>query len=85
MVRLVRARHAGDFRVELAFDSGEEAVVDLHDAVFSFPAAAPLRTPEAFARFHLDGWPTLAWDCGFDLAPEYLYELATGKRPAWAV
>jgi len=51
MVRLVRARHAGDFRVELA----------------------------AY------GWPTLAWDCGFDLAPEYLYELATGKRPSWAV
>ncbi|MEI6875261.1 MAG: DUF2442 domain-containing protein [Spirochaetota bacterium] len=43
-----------------------------------------MRNPEAFATFHLDEWPTIVWDCGFDLSPEYLYELATGKRPAWA-
>jgi hypothetical protein len=36
------------------------------------------------ATFQLDEWPTIVWDCGFDLSPEYLYELATGKRPTWA-
>ncbi|MEI6387480.1 MAG: DUF2442 domain-containing protein [Spirochaetota bacterium] len=84
MVFLVSARYVDGFRVHLCFDSGEEAVVDLHDAVFSYEAARPLRSPEIFAHFHLTSWPTLAWDCGFDLAPEYLYELATGKKPAWA-
>jgi hypothetical protein len=31
------------------------------------------------AQFHLDSWPTLAWDCGFDVSPESLYERVVGK------
>jgi len=38
-----------------------------------------LRNPEAFSHFYLDSWPTLAWDCGFDVDPESLYFRATGK------
>jgi hypothetical protein len=26
----------------------------------------------------------LAWKCGFDLSPEYLYELLTGSVPVWS-
>jgi hypothetical protein len=84
MANLTGARHAGDFKVEVRFDTGESALVDLRDAIFKYEAALSLRTPEAFARFHISGSPTIEWDCGFDLSPEYLYELATGKRPAWA-
>jgi hypothetical protein len=40
-----------------------------------------LLDPERFRNFYLDEWPTLAWSCGFDVAPETLYELATGKSP----
>jgi hypothetical protein len=36
---------------------------------------------DLFQNFYLDEWPTLAWPCGFDVAPETLYELATGKSP----
>lgn len=43
------------------------------------PKAEPLRNPEAFSHFYLDSWPTLAWDCGFDVDPESLYFRATGK------
>ena len=32
-----------------------------------------------FVAFYLDAWPTLAWACGFDVAPESLYFMATGK------
>ena len=84
MIDLVSASYAGDYRVDVVFNTGEKAIVDLHDVIFKFKAAEPLRSPEAFATFHLDEWPTIVWDCGFDLSPEYLYELATGKRPAWA-
>ncbi|MBD3243359.1 MAG: DUF2442 domain-containing protein, partial [Chitinivibrionales bacterium] len=52
----------------------------LRDLVFSQRAAELLRDPAEFAKFHLDSWPTLAWDCGFDIAPESLYERAIGKR-----
>nr|VFJ97729.1 MAG: Protein of unknown function (DUF2442) [Candidatus Kentron sp. H]VFJ98554.1 MAG: Protein of unknown function (DUF2442) [Candidatus Kentron sp. H]VFK03298.1 MAG: Protein of unknown function (DUF2442) [Candidatus Kentron sp. H] len=39
-----------------------------------------LRDPIRFSQFHLDSWPTLAWDCGFDIAPESLYFRVTGKE-----
>ena len=32
--------------------------------------------PARFADLHLDSWPTLVWDCGFDVAPESLYQRA---------
>ena len=67
----------------MKFSSGEEGIVDLADIVAKYPAARPLLDPEAFKQFFLDEWPTLAWSCGFDLSPERLYELATGKAPAW--
>jgi hypothetical protein len=44
-----------------------------------YPIAEPLQDPEAFSHFYLDSWPTLAWDCGFDVDPESLYFRATGK------
>jgi hypothetical protein len=40
-----------------------------------------LRDEKEFARFFLDEWPTLAWPCGFDVAPEALYERVTGQSP----
>jgi hypothetical protein len=68
VIFLVSAEYRGDYRLHLVFDSGEAAEVDLREAIFSHEVARPLREPEAFARFHLTTWPTLEWDCGFDLA-----------------
>jgi len=84
MPTITEARYAGGHRVELSFDTGERAVVDLTEIVYRYAAATPLRDPVQFAGFQLDDWPTLAWPCGFDVAPETLYKLATGKQPAWA-
>jgi hypothetical protein len=69
-----KAEYAGDFTVRLRFNDGKEGLADLKDLIFKYEAAAPLRTPEAFSKFQLDSWPTLAWECGFDVAPESLYE-----------
>ncbi len=68
------AKYLGEFRIFLEFNDGTSGEVDLRETVHKYPAASPLREPHAFARFHLDSWPTLAWDCGFDVAPETLYE-----------
>jgi hypothetical protein len=73
------AKYLDGYRISLRFNNGEYGVVDLQDLVFKFPVAAPLRDLTQFADFHLDSWPTLAWDCGFDVDPESLYERATGK------
>ena len=83
MIDIQEAKYDGDYRIWLKFSSGEEGIVDLADIVARYPAARPLLDKAAFKQFFLDAWPTLAWSCGFDLSPEWLYELATGKAPVW--
>ncbi|MBF0132355.1 MAG: DUF2442 domain-containing protein [Magnetococcales bacterium] len=75
--------YLGDYRLHLTFNSGESGIADLTDLVQSTPSAVPLRNQEEFRHVFLDEWPTLAWPCGFDLAPEYAYYLVTGKSPVW--
>ncbi len=73
-VYLEKAEYISDFKIHLEFNDGKSGEVDLKDTIHEYDAASALRDPVEFAKFHLDGWPTLAWDCGFDLAPESLYE-----------
>jgi hypothetical protein len=73
-VYLKEAKYLGGFRVFLRFNDGRTGDVDLKDIVYKYAVAAPLRKPEAFSQFYLDSWPTLSWKCGFDIAPETLYE-----------
>lgn len=83
MVSVAEAKYLDGYRLWLRFNTQESGVADLSDLVASIPAAAPLSDKASFARFHLDAWPTVAWDCGFDVAPELLYERVTGKVPGW--
>ncbi len=78
-ISIVEAKYVKDYQIFLTFNTGETGEVDLRDLVYKYPIAEPLRTPEAFSHFYLDSWPTLAWDCGFDVDPEALYFRATGK------
>jgi len=78
-ISIVEAGYVKDYQIFLKFNTGENGEVDLRDLVYKFPIAEPLRNPEAFSYFYLDSWPTLAWDCGFDVDPESLYFRATGK------
>jgi hypothetical protein len=79
----IRVAHYEEYRVRLSFDAGEEGVADLRETILKYEAARPLLDCVEFAKFTLDEWPTLVWPCGFDVAPEMLYELTTGKRPSW--
>ena len=83
MISVHNARYESGYKIWLEFDNGESGTVDLADLVHKFKAAAPLKDIVEFKRFYLDGWPTLAWQCGFDVAPESLYERATGKCYQW--
>jgi hypothetical protein len=76
-IRITGAEYLDGYRISLRFNNDECGVVDLQDLVFRYPVAAPLRDKARFADFHLDSWPTLSWDCGFDVDPESLYERAT--------
>ncbi|MGM0412594.1 MAG: hypothetical protein ACQERG_04720 [Pseudomonadota bacterium] len=56
--------------------------MDFSGIIERFAAAQPLKEPSQFRSFYLDGWPTLAWPCGFDYSPQALYSLVTGEN-AW--
>mgnify|MGYP006426306593 FL=1 len=83
-VYLQEAKYIGEFRIFLKFSTGESGEVDLKKTIFTYEKAIPLRDPVAFSKFYLDSWPTLAWECGFDIAPESLYFMVTGKKEAEA-
>ena len=84
-IQIKSAEYVDGFRVHLKFSNGEQGIADLKDLIERYDAAAPLRDSSEFARFRLDEWPTMVWDCGFDLSPETLYERATGKQIGWAL
>lgn len=83
MIEICEARYQEAYKIWLSFNTGESGVVDLYDLLLKYKAATPLMDVNEFKKFYLDEWPTLAWSCGFDIAPESLYERVTGKRPPW--
>ncbi len=81
-VYLKSAEYRGGFKLYLEFNTGEAGEVDLEELILRHQHAAPLRDPAKFAQFYLDSWPTLAWECGFDVAPESLYRRYRETLPA---
>lgn len=77
---VVNAEHRGGFRISLTFNDGCKKTVDfeqwLHGPIFE-----PVRDPEYFRSFFLDGW-TVAWPNGADIAPETLYEAEAVQEAA---
>jgi hypothetical protein len=80
MIGVSEAAYQDGYKIWVKFNTGESGVVDLFDLIQKYKVAAPLLDTNEFKKFYLDEWPTLAWPCGFDLAPESLYERVTGKR-----
>jgi len=83
MIEIREAKYQDGYKIWVCFNTGESGVVDLTDLLHKYKAAAPLLDINEFKKFYLDGWPTVAWPCGFDLAPESLYERVTGKQVEW--
>ena len=78
-VYLIEAQYRGGYRIFLRFNTGESGEADLNEVVHQYQAAEPVRDKDRFAAFYPDARPALAWPCGFDMAPESLYFMATGK------
>jgi hypothetical protein len=84
VIQIQEAKYLDNYRISIRFSNGEQGVVDLSDLINRFSVAAPLLDTKLFAQFTLDEWPTLVWDCGFDVSPETLYQRATGKSIHWS-
>ena len=81
-VHIAEAQYQLEYKILVKFNTDESGEVDLRSIIYKYEAAKPIRDNRFFAEFYLDSWPTLAWECGFDISPEYLYYLATGKSLA---
>jgi len=77
---VVRAEQRGPFRICLTFNDGLERTLEFSECLVG-PIFEPLRDPEYFARFFIEGG-TLTWPNGADIAPETLYERARSSEAA---
>ena len=76
------AEHEGQYRIRVRFQNGKSGVVDLKPLVDKGGVFTALRDIEAFKAFSIDPeWHVLSWEDGrIDVAPETVYEEATGEK-----
>jgi hypothetical protein len=75
ILRILEAEARGPYHLELSFNDGARAVVDV-EPLLSGLVFEPLRDPTFFARGVLDPvCGTIVWPNGADFAPEALHAL----------
>ena len=74
------ARYAGKYQIQVLFEDGSSGVVDLMKFIEEGTALAPLKDPSLFKSFALE-YGTIVWKShSLDIAPEALYQEATGRE-----
>lgn len=77
MLEIERASYAGNYCLNIVFNNGKSASVDLKESIFHDKRTifSKLRNQDNFKKFRLDH-STIVWLDELDLAPEYLFYLA---------
>lgn len=78
LIKVVNARYVKDYEIEFSFNDGTKNIIDLKNEIEG-PIFEPLKNKEYFKNFKINRW-TVEWENGADFAPEFLYELAAGKK-----
>jgi hypothetical protein len=74
MLEVVNAKYVADYKIRIRFNTGEEGIVDLSEALWG-PVFEPLKNPEVFRRLEVsDVLHTICWENDADFAPEFLYD-----------
>lgn len=83
MVYVISAEYAEEFKVDVVFNDGTKTWIDLRATMEndSRLIVRSLLDMTLFSRVSIE-MDTLVWPNGFDLAPEYLYDLARVRRTA---
>ena len=77
---VTRAEYRGGYSIHVTFNDGKSGTIDFVRWLDG-PIFEPLKDPEYFQRFFLDGG-TVSWPNGADIAPETLYEQAKSSEAA---
>ena len=75
---VINAEYTSGRTINLTFSNGVRAEIDFSDWIDKYPFFAPLKDPDYFKNFSLDGW-TVVWPNGADIPPETLYEIAVAS------
>ena len=79
IIVVTKARYLSAQVLELTFSDGLKAEVDFSTWIERYPFFEPLKNPDYFKNFSLDGW-TVVWPNGADIAPETLHKIAVGTK-----
>ncbi len=82
---VISATYKGEYKIALAFDDGEQGIVDFSPYLEKGGVFERFRDETFFRTFSVnDELGVLTWEGDIDIAPETLYSLATGKPlPDW--
>jgi hypothetical protein len=78
LITVKSAKYISDYILELSFSDGLSGEVDFSDWITKYPFFEPLKDTDYFKNFKVDAW-TVVWPNGADIAPETLYDIASGK------
>ena len=72
--KLKEAKYISAYTIWLRFEDGLEGEVDLESELWG-EVFEPIKDQEEFKAFQLNSeLNTIAWPCGADFAPEFLYQ-----------
>ena len=73
---VTRVEPSDDYVLAVTFDTGERRVLDMKPYL-DFGVFKRLRSEVAFRAVRVS-FDAVAWDCGVDLDPEFMYARSTG-------
>ena len=77
---VTKAEYVAGTTLDITFSDGVRAEIDFLEWINRYPFFAPLKDPDYFRNFALDGW-TVVWPNGADIAPETLHSIAFKASP----
>lgn len=82
MLHIKTCKWAGDYKLAVSFDNGNQGITDLKDLPKNGSVFEPLKDKEIFKNFKLLYGGVTTWlDGALDIAPEYLFFLANREKP----
>jgi len=72
MIEVVKAKYLKDYQITVFFNDGKSGIVDLKNDLWG-EVFAPLKDVKKFKDFKIEV-DTIAWPCGADFAPGFLYK-----------
>ena len=77
MVLPVNVMYLGDYKLLIEFENREIRIADLSYLLdIELPDFPEMKDAEYFQKFELDFMGGLCWPNGYDIAPDYLYEIS---------